>query len=80
MIEKFLILDKHFRPLRHLKELYVRFNSRNLGNEDQAAIELKELIEVYKKSDESIFKEFSELLQKYYEPIVRSFKIIKSYV
>lgn len=76
--ERFFALDKHFKPLRDLKELYVSFNSRNLGKEDQAAIELQELIEVYKKSNESIYMDFADLLQKYYDPIVRSFKIIKA--
>lgn len=77
--EKFFNLDKHFKPLRDLKELYVTFNSRNLGNEENAAIELKELINVYTSSNEPIFIEFAKLLEKFYAPIVRSFKIIKSY-
>lgn len=77
IIDLFLAIDPHFPELRYLKELYVDFNTRNKGNSDGAKLELLELIQLYEKSKESIFIEFSQLLRKHYNEIIQSFEIIR---
>lgn len=55
-------LDHKLRDYRELKEMYVRFNSRNAGNSLAAQIELTELIEFYANSEYSIFRDFQHFL------------------
>lgn len=57
-----LRLDPKLRDYRELKEMYVRFNSRNAGNPIEAQKELTELIEYYANSEHSIFRDFQRLL------------------
>lgn len=76
IIELFLTIDSHFPELRSLKELYIDFNKRNKGNPNSAKSELLEIIQLYETSKESIFNDFSKLLQKYYNEIINSFEVI----
>ena len=70
-------LDSKLRDYRELKEMYVRFNSRNAGNPIEAQKELTELIEYYSNSEHSIFRDFSALIDKYKEPIINSFVMVE---
>ena len=70
-------LDSKLRDYRELKEMYVRFNSRNAGNPIEAQKELTELIEYYANSEHSIFRDFSALIDKYKEPIINSFVMVE---
>lgn len=70
-------LDPKLRDYRELKEMYVRFNSRNAGNPIEAQKELTELIEYYANSEHSIFRDFSSLIDKYKEPIINSFVMVE---
>ena len=72
-----LRLDPKLRDYRELKEMYVRFNSRNAGNPIEAQKELTELIEYYANSEHSIFRDFSALIDKYKEPIINSFVMVE---
>lgn len=69
----FFDLHPNLKTYRDLKELYVRFNSRNAGNPSQAAVELDELIKTYALSEHEIFREFALLLYKHKEYIINSF-------
>ena len=70
-------LDPKLRDYRELKEMYVRFNSRNEGNPIEALKELTELIEYYANSEHSIFRDFAALLDKFKDPIVNSFVMVE---
>ena len=70
-------LDSNLRDYRDLKEMYIRFNSRNAGNPIAAKNELTELIEFYSNSEHYIFRDFSELLNKYKDPIINSFVMVE---
>ena len=70
-------LDPKLQDYRELKEMYVRFNSRNAGNPIEAQKELTELIEYYANSEHSIFRDFSALIDKYKEPIINSFVMVE---
>ena len=65
------------KEFRDLKELYLQFNARNGGNPSQAQIELKKLIETYRKSRHEIFREFASLLEKYKSSIINSFIMVE---
>jgi len=69
----FFNIHPNLKAFRDLKELYIRFNSRNAGNPLNAADELDELIKTYALSEHEIFKEFALLLYKHKEYIVNSF-------
>lgn len=69
----FFDIHPNLKTFRDLKELYVRFNSRNAGNPSQAAIELDDLIKTYALSEHEIFQEFALLLYKHKEYIINSF-------
>ena len=71
----FDINDRLYR-LRDLKEKYVRFNTRNAGNPEQASKELNELIDDYFHSGDSIFVDFAVLLTKYKQQIINSFIMV----
>jgi len=70
-------IDSKLKDYRDLKELYVRFNSRNAGNPLAAREELIELISFYEHSEHSIFRDFADLLEKYQDPIVNSFVMVE---
>lgn len=65
------------RTLRDLKEMYIDFNTRNAGNPDKARPQLEELIKYYKECGDSIFVRFSETLERYIDPIINSFVMVK---
>lgn len=69
----FFDIHPNLKTYRDLKELYVRFNSRNAGNPSQATVELDELIKTYALSEHEIFREFALLLYKHKEYIINSF-------
>ena len=73
MEEMFLDLDPEFRPMRDLKEQYIRFNHAHQDNPKGAAEELCRIIEEYSSSDYLIFREFASLLSTYREEICNSF-------
>lgn len=57
-------------PVRDLKEKYILFNQRNIGNPQQAAVELPELIQEYRECKYAIFHGFADLLEKYFKEII----------
>lgn len=70
-------IDPNLKDFRDLKEMYVQFNSRNVGNPLLARNELKELILTYKSSRFEIFRDFASLLEKFEDPIVNSFIMVE---
>lgn len=79
-IEKlFLQLDPHFEVLRKLKEEYIRFNQTEYDNEFDILLDLKDLIDKYDRSEQSVFRDFANFLRKNLIPIVNSFTRIKVY-
>lgn len=70
-------IDNKLKDYRELKEMYVRFNSRNAGNPTAAREELIELIAFYANSEHSMFRDFADLLERYQDPIVNSFVMVE---
>lgn len=70
-------IDNKLKDYRELKEMYVRFNSRNAGNHTAAREELIELIAFYANSEHSMFRDFADLLERYQDPIVNSFVMVE---
>lgn len=80
IIEKlFLQLDPHFEVLRKLKEEYIQFNQTEYDNEFDILLDLKDLIDKYDSSEQSVFRDFANFLRKNLIPIVNSFTRIKVY-
>ena len=75
----FFELDKNFKPLHELKEKYITFNQTNFKSAEEANKELQSLINLYKASDQSIFKEFAYFLVKFQTEIINSFTYTKVY-
>jgi len=72
-------IDPRLRTLRDLKEMYVRFNTRNAGMPARAAIEIEDIIDHYFKCGEALFIDFAGLLCKYKEPILNSFIMVEKH-
>lgn len=70
-------IDPNLQELRDLKELYVQFNQRNADKPLSARNELEELIYLYSNSNHEMFRQFSELLEKYKDPIINSFIMLE---
>lgn len=70
-------IDPKLQDFRELKEMYVQFNARNNGKPLDAQKELDELINLYLKSEYTIFNEFGELLRRYHDPIINSFIMVE---
>lgn len=77
--DKLFRISPRLETLRELKEMYITFNDRNAGNPIQAAIEIDELIFTYQTCNDSIFREFADLLIRYKEPILNSFIMVEKY-
>ena len=75
----FFKIHPDLREIRDLKEKYIQFNKRNIGNPQRAAIELDELIDFYYQSSFPFFRNFAELLEKYKSEIINSFIVIQKY-
>ena len=75
--EKFLSIHKDFFQIRELKEQYITFNKRNVGNPERAAVELDEIIELYEDQSIEIFQSFAETLKSYKIPIINSFNLVE---
>ena len=73
-IEKmFFELDNNFKTLRDLKEKYIIFNQTIFNSTEEVNAELQSLIKLYKASDQPIFKDFAEFLNKFQNEIINSF-------
>lgn len=70
-------IDSNLRKFRDLKEMYIKFNSRNGGNPLQARNELTVLIQDYRKCKFEIFRDFASLLEKFEDPIINSFIMVE---
>lgn len=77
--ELFFKIHPDLRTIRDLKEKYIQFNKRNLGNPNQAALELDDLIMFYRNTGFPIFNGFADLLEKYKPEIINSFIAIMKY-
>ena len=70
-IEKmFLDLDSNFKKLRDLKEEYIEFNEQDYADEFDVLSSLNTLIDKYRRSDQSIFRDFALFLRANTDPIV----------
>ena len=77
-IEKmFFELDSNFKTLRDLKEKYIIFNQTIFNSAEEVNKELQSLIELYKASDQPIFKDFAEFLNRYQSEIIHSFTAVE---
>jgi len=74
----FLDLDPAFRPMRDLKEIYIRFNRDHQDNPKDAAEELDQIIEIYKTADYLIFRDFAKLLSRYHDEIITHSSMCRS--
>ena len=74
---KFFEIDPRLPILRDLRNKYSRFNTRNDGKPQKAAIEIDALIEEYKNSNDEIFERFARLLKRYRQPIINSFILLE---
>ena len=77
--EYFFKIHPDLREIRDLKERYIQFNSRNVGNPQKAALELNKLINFYRKVKYPFFKSFAELLDTYKAEIINSFIVMQTY-
>jgi len=73
----FMALDPNFHEIKRLRDLYEDFNGSYVNDLDGAAKRLRELIDIYRDSSISIFREFAETLDSHYDTIVNSFTFIK---
>lgn len=74
--EHFFAIQESLREIRDLKEKYIRFNRVCVGDERKAAEEIDKLIAEYFHCPYELFHDFSKLLKKHRESIIRSFIII----
>lgn len=58
-------IDNKLKDYRELKEMYVRFNSRNAGTPTAAREELIELIAFYANSEHSMFRAFEHFRNRF---------------
>lgn len=73
-------IDPAFKKLRDLKELYIRFNNRFVGNPTEASEGLRNVIQHYRKSDQKIFYKYvADTLEEYFDKIVNSFIVLEKY-
>jgi transposase len=73
-------IDPVFKQLRDLKELYIRFNDRYVGDPKGARAGLQAVIQHYRNSDQRIFyKYIADTLVQYFDCIVNSFIVIEKY-
>ena len=78
--ERFFAIDDSFREIRDLKEKYIQFNRVCAGDEKKAAEELDRLITEYAHCSYELFRDFSRLLRKHRDAIIRSFILIDTAV
>ena len=77
-IEKmFLDLDPNFKKLRDLKEEYIEFNEQDYADEFDVLSCLNTLIDKYRRSGQSIFRDFALFLRANTDSIVNSFIKVK---
>lgn len=75
-IEKmFFALDDNFRTIHELKERYILFNHSKFETYNDVERELDVLIKEYKASDQSLFKDFADFLNKFRTEIIHSFTV-----
>ena len=75
-IEKmFFALDVNFKPLHELKEKFIIFNQSKFDKYEDVEKDFDELINEYKASDQIIFKQFAEYLNKFKTEIIYSFTV-----
>ena len=73
-------IDPVFRKLRDLKEIYIKFNKRYVGDPKGAATGLRSVIQHYRNSDQKIFfKYIADTLEEYFDEIVNSFIVAEKY-
>lgn len=70
-------IDPNLREMRYLKEQYISFNKKYVGDPQGARRALLDLISVYKNSPFSLFHEVAETLENFFDPIITSFILIK---
>ncbi len=76
--DAFFGVDDNLRPLHELKEKYITFNNRYAGKPELAGDALDELIDLYSRCDQKIFRRFSKLLKKYKPYIINSFIMMQT--
>lgn len=73
-------IDPVFKELRDLKERYIRFNNRYVGNPKEAVKGLQELILFYRNCSQRIFYKYvADTLERYFDGIVNSFIVVQKY-
>lgn len=72
-------INPRLRVLSEYKEKYIRFNTVNAGNPEQARKELDKLIDFYKDCGDSIFMDLACTLERHKEYIINSFVVVKKY-
>ena len=71
--------DSKLRELRDLKELYVHFNTYNVGDPMSARLGLDDLIDKYLHSSNPLFIDFAKLLIRNHEYIINAFVMVERY-
>lgn len=73
-IEKmFFDLDKNLKTLHSLKEKFIIINQTKFNTQEDVKQELQAFIKLYKASDQHIFREFADYLNKYQKEIIQFF-------
>lgn len=73
-------IDPNLKKLRDLKEEYIKFNQTYTGAPKEAEIALKQLIDLYAKSDQHIFSHYvADMLNTHFSSILNSFIVIKKF-
>lgn len=75
--DKFFTEFPIMKEVRRLKEKYIQFNKKNVGNPEAARIELSELIHEYANSEIRMFNDFARLLKTHFEAIINSFVMVQ---
>ena len=70
-------IDGNLATFRDLKERYIEFNSKYVGNPEDARKGLEEIMILYKQSGFKIFEEIAVSLENYKEQIINSFIMIE---
>ena len=72
----FLELDPHFKEIRDLKEIYVRFNKKHINDPEGAKEELIKIIKIYENSRFQMYRDIAATLKEHITAIANSFEYI----
>ena len=75
--DMFFKINPRLKILHSLKEKYITFNNTVYNSKEEVEFALNQLIELYDKSHDAIFYNFSSFLKSHKEEIIRSFTTVQ---